>query len=779
MDEASGTTLESSHGAIDLTISGATPGVTGKVDGTAVSFDGSNDCGYTASAIDLSSYHKIVFEWLAYYDSFDNNERIFLEVGEYYSAQNGGWKIQPSAYSGYWENYHKQDDTPNGGQWTRPTSAAWHHFAVMFDVTQTGSLEVKMYLDGSIYNVTTYTHTNNSGSSNVYANDVIYLCAEYATQNFCPCDVQHLAIYSDLSEAEITTDYNAAFGAVVYSFSPLAGEFTIAGDDVGLLHNRVVAPTSGEYSIAGDSIGVLHNRVLAPTLGEYSLSGDSVALLHNRLIVPDTGSYAIAGDAIGLLHNIVIVPTTVEYLIAGDSIGLLHNLIVSPGPGEYAIVGDDIGLLHQRVIVPTAGEWVITGDAINIEVIGGGIVYSFSPLAGEFVIAGDDVGLLHNRVITPTAGEFMIYGDDVGIFKQYILAPAPGTFDIAGDSIGLLHNRVIVPAAGVFLITGDAIDIIYEGSAEIIPSVGWELYEMARPIKFGDGSFGLEFEFPIRWNEAAVTSVTLSITDDAGTVLLDDASCTLWSGVIKTGTAPEAQDLSLQVTSASIPRKGMRYRIESSDSYGNAEDVFLDSFVLDSSNEYTFTIERELRFYHAASEEVYGCYAIYSLNASDTDTFSLGRMLKLTWTPDSNDQAYTQRFVVTGVAGSHPKLWNDLRRAYPGEWELVQDEDLDSLEAIIMDGFDTEVVDLHLDSNRVVDQDILNRGRLLFARKDLLEARNPSSPALPVATKAYISWRANLASSVALWTDRNENNVNDDGEERRHTEYTWINGRAI
>src|SRR5688572_30050317 len=60
MDEDSGdSSLSAAVGSTAINLTGATAGASGQVDGTAVSFDGTNDFGATASSINLTAYNKI------------------------------------------------------------------------------------------------------------------------------------------------------------------------------------------------------------------------------------------------------------------------------------------------------------------------------------------------------------------------------------------------------------------------------------------------------------------------------------------------------------------------------------------------------------------------------------------------------------------------------------------------------------------------------------------------------------------------------------------------
>ncbi len=207
MDEASGaTSLSPAAGGTVINLTGATVGLSGQVDGTAVSFNGTTNFGVTASNLDYTSYSKLVVEALIFVSSYDNSIRITWELspsalsnqGAFYFAQDVGGTNSPTL---------KGDGGFNNAEYTRPSAGQWHLFTMVYD-TSPGSNEVEAYIDGDLQTPT--SRPFNVNNTNNFGNFALYLMSRGGGSFFSAGKMQHLAIYSDLSSSQIALHAQAA-----------------------------------------------------------------------------------------------------------------------------------------------------------------------------------------------------------------------------------------------------------------------------------------------------------------------------------------------------------------------------------------------------------------------------------------------------------------------------------------------------------------------------------------------------------------------------------------
>lgn len=213
MAEASGTTLAATTGGVDLTVVGAAVGDTGPL-GNAVSFDGVNDCAYTASTLDFTAQPRIVVEYMVRYPTgaYNAADRVGHEfgpgtvgVGEFmWVPENSG------GAAGSHVLWHTGDVGVSYAQYSPQMSVdTWHH--VVFDTDfSAGTNEVNLYVDGVLVAASSRPSNANNTSAG-FLNSRFHLMSRAC--NVSPAysmigKIQHVAIYSGLSAARILAHYN-------------------------------------------------------------------------------------------------------------------------------------------------------------------------------------------------------------------------------------------------------------------------------------------------------------------------------------------------------------------------------------------------------------------------------------------------------------------------------------------------------------------------------------------------------------------------------------------
>jgi len=213
MDEAAGTTtLNAAVGGTAITLSGATAGASGQIDGTAVYFDGVNDYGVTASNINLTAYNKIAVEGLFYFNSYDNTDRLAYRFGSTYSTP-GSFHLNPNSSSPSGTLFSwLYGSAMSSAAYTRPSAAAWHHIVAIYDMS-TSTNEVDLYIDGALQSVLSRpANTDNVGH---FGNLPLTLMSNIGVSYFNQGKIQHLAVYSNLSSDRILAHSQVALAAAL------------------------------------------------------------------------------------------------------------------------------------------------------------------------------------------------------------------------------------------------------------------------------------------------------------------------------------------------------------------------------------------------------------------------------------------------------------------------------------------------------------------------------------------------------------------------------------
>ena len=209
MNETSGTELAATVGSTPITLGTLTAkptlGVAGAdaALGTAVQFDGTNDI--ASAAIDLSARSAVVLEFWLYWDAYAPNDDMALEYGVGGASLVAGFYVDPnfSVDGTFAASIGTGGDT---GKITRPSAAAWHHYAISLDRAQAGGAEVVyMVVDGVSASI---THVAGANAGN-FSNLTLTLMHRGDGSLFGAGRMQHLAIYSSLSLANAQAHYAA------------------------------------------------------------------------------------------------------------------------------------------------------------------------------------------------------------------------------------------------------------------------------------------------------------------------------------------------------------------------------------------------------------------------------------------------------------------------------------------------------------------------------------------------------------------------------------------
>lgn len=295
-----------------------------------------------------------------------------------------------------------------------------------------------------------------------------------------------------------------------------------------------------------------------------------------------------------------------------------------------------------------------------------------------------------------------------------------------------------------------------------------------KELLYEDDSHELFLHYPSMWDAATITGVTVGIKDKANNTLLAATAATLTTAVINGAVTAKGMSVVVDGLSGEL-RRGARLRLEEKTAADVEENetVTIRSVSV-SGSDYTVELEDELKHDHSDDTDVTGCYAYYDADLSDTDTFTKGLEVVVTWTPigaNNDDHAWTEIYRISGAKAGVPGLWDDLRVSARSVWELIENdgsEDLEKLRRLIQDSFEDEFTEKQLDINRVKDQRRLHKGFLLHAQEYILRPRGEQyKEALKEIQKAWAKWFSGLINDP-LWVDTDQDEIEDDEEVDTH-----------
>src|ERR1700733_5279889 len=206
-DEGTGTTAADSSGnGYNATLVNGVSWVTGKI-GDAVSANGVNQY-VSIPAVNLSATNAVtVTLWTNRTYSTSGGHTLF-EATPNFNSSTTGFGLFPD------------DNTCKGIQadllgnvgytancYDAPSSGVWHHLAVIYDKSQTGASEVKLYIDGLLQTATQSILTSNN--TNNFGSNPIYIFSRGGTAEFNAGIVDDFRVYNTaLTAAQIQQVYN-------------------------------------------------------------------------------------------------------------------------------------------------------------------------------------------------------------------------------------------------------------------------------------------------------------------------------------------------------------------------------------------------------------------------------------------------------------------------------------------------------------------------------------------------------------------------------------------
>jgi hypothetical protein len=208
MGDSTAPLQDETAGNHDITLVGSpTLNVTGPLvsgDEGAVQFNGTRQAG--SVALNLSDTNVLTIEFWLWWDSYGAADDLALEFTPNVNGSNGGFIIDPDAAANF-DITSLGDIGYNTSRISRPSAAAWHHYAIVFDRSQTGAFEIVPYVDGVAVSYSKPNVSNNAGN---FANSTLFLMSRNATALFGDGRMAWLAVYKHtLSPTRIAAHHTA------------------------------------------------------------------------------------------------------------------------------------------------------------------------------------------------------------------------------------------------------------------------------------------------------------------------------------------------------------------------------------------------------------------------------------------------------------------------------------------------------------------------------------------------------------------------------------------
>src|SRR5579875_1846983 len=287
--------------------------------GEAVSANGTNQY-VSIPAVNLSSTSAVT--WTAWVNRtyMSNSPATLIENSPNFNQSTTGFGFFPDD-SGDCGAANSMMTAVNGNVgytmncYAQPASGVWHHLAVVYDKSQTGTNVISLYIDGVLQSPTSQPRT--STNTNTFGNNPSYLFSRGGTTNFGAGEIDYLRLYSQaLTAAQIQAIYQQGQGTLTsISVAPASAsveaggsvQYTAAGTYSGgatVNITNLVAWNSTNTSVAtvnasglatGSAPGEASIQAVSGSIsGSGSLSVTS-AVLNSIIVTPGNQAIAAGG----------------------------------------------------------------------------------------------------------------------------------------------------------------------------------------------------------------------------------------------------------------------------------------------------------------------------------------------------------------------------------------------------------------------------------------------------------------------------------------------------
>jgi hypothetical protein len=288
-------------------------------------------------------------------------------------------------------------------------------------------------------------------------------------------------------------------------------------------------------------------------------------------------------------------------------------------------------------------------------------------------------------------------------------------------------------------------------------------------VKYNFATNVLRFNHPSQWDPKLVSAVTVTVSDTSGNELSAADSATLQPDTTTRASLERfSTTVYLDASYAGTVSIGDLLKISG---VSGSEVVVVKGY---NSSTKDVEIDNVLRNEYESGASVYPMYTVYTLDTTDTDVYTNGLKLRITWTPtgagNATDEIYDVLQTVLEIDGFEGMFRSLYPRAYdvlsktPGRFRNV----VDSAEMRLYCDLMSDGMDMH----NIKDQRTI--APVLLALTAFLYTLNGDSDTDDERKALAIDYDDRLAAlkKLPIWIDSNLDGVSDPAETTSHQ--TWF-----
>lgn len=303
--------------------------------GDAVSVNSANNQYLTIPAINFSNTPSVTATFWTNRTYSTSGGHTLLEATNNFGNSTTGFGIWPddNTCQGIYAAL-KGNDGYAGNCYAQPSSGVWHHMAVVFDKTQTGGDQVKLYLDGVLQPVTRNLYA--TSNTNDFGNNPIYLFSRAGSSQFTSGIMDDLRLYNvALTATQIQQIFDSGAGTLSASPTSLNFGSVNVGDFLSLpvtITNTGTSPvTVSSITIAGSEFSL--SPVSTPFTLQHMGSKQLTVTFSPTVAGAASGTVTVNSNASDPQLNIPLSGTGISNI--QHSVTLTWTASTSPGIAGY------------------------------------------------------------------------------------------------------------------------------------------------------------------------------------------------------------------------------------------------------------------------------------------------------------------------------------------------------------------------------------------------------------------------------------------------------------
>jgi len=285
-----------------------------------------------------------------------------------------------------------------------------------------------------------------------------------------------------------------------------------------------------------------------------------------------------------------------------------------------------------------------------------------------------------------------------------------------------------------------------------------------RQLRHGSSAQPIHFDLPAEWDPTLLSALSVAVNDRDGAVLMSADAATLYTATTLDGAVSRYSDEITLASGAGALKIGDALLLVGAEGELRAIVKGWDNATKTAQLE-AFT---ELEF--ADGDAVYGTFADYSLDVSDTDVYTAGIVIELIWTPTATGRIISQQVQVSNsvldIAGLELQFQDAYERAYDA-FKSPRDK-FDRMVKQAERQLSNELEADGLDIQRIVNQDDITPMVMAAMARAWVMNGDKDSEDERMHIGAEYDRQIGILKKMVISTDDNQDGVEDDDEVGAH-----------